>query len=159
MNIEKITIIFSIISFIIALISLIWTFKTKKRYERVVMRLGGGEDLSKILDKYISDVSDVNKKDDQIIDYCNKINDDISRVVSRIGIIRYDAYSSTRNRLSFVIALLDKNNTGIVINSVYGIDSSNVYAKPVIRGRSTYNLSSEEIDAIKNASNNNLLTR
>ena len=56
--------------------------------------------------------------------------------------------------LSFAIALLDRDNTGVVINSVYGIDNSNVYCKRIVKGTSKDKLSIEECEAIKNAIEN-----
>ena len=37
----------------------------------------------------------------------------------------------------------------MILNSIYGVDDSNVYAKPIIKGKSKYNLSYEEEEAIK----------
>ena len=71
-----------------------------------------------------------------------------------IGIVKYNLYNTTRNDLSFAIALLDRDNTGVVINSVYGIDNSNVYCKRIVKGTSKDKLSIEECEAIKNAIEN-----
>ena len=65
--------------------------------------------------------------------------------------VKYDAFNNTKNKLSFALALLDRNNNGIVINNIYGIEDSNAYAKPIEKGKSKYNLSAEEEDAIKKA--------
>ena len=56
--------------------------------------------------------------------------------------------------MSFAIALLDKNNNGVVFNGLYGSESSNIYAKPIKNGVSNYQLSSEEEYAIEIAEQN-----
>ena len=47
---------------------------------------------------------------------------------------------------------MDRKNTGVVINSIYAEDNSNVYAKPVVNGVSKYQLWFEEEEAIRQAS-------
>ena len=74
--------------------------------------------------------------------------------MQKLGIVRYNAFENVSCELSFAIALLDDNNNGFVINSVYGNNSCNVYAKRVEDGTSKYTLSAEEIKAISLAKDN-----
>jgi hypothetical protein len=46
--------------------------------------------------------------------------------------------------LSFSIALLDGNQNGVIITSIYGRNESTTYAKPIDKGISRYDLSEEE---------------
>ena len=151
---EIILLTITIIALILSLISFYYTFKTKKRYENVIMRLGGGEDLTKIMDKYIAQVNKTQEDNDQIKDYIIKLDDELGKSIKKVGLVKYDAYNNTKNKLSFALALLDRNDNGIVINNIYGVEDSNVYAKPIEKGKSRYNLSAEELDAIKRAVEN-----
>ena len=72
--------IISICSLIIALISIYFSLKNKKRYEKLAIKLGNGQNIVDILKDYINKVNDLDKKDDQIIEYCNKINEEIKFV-------------------------------------------------------------------------------
>lgn len=137
----------------IAIISLLLTLKTKYRYERLALSLGKGKDITEILKTYIEKVNEIDKRDDEIIEFCRKLNDDSLKSVSKVGIIKYDAYSNTRNKLSFAIALLNRENTGVIINSIYSIDGSNVFAKSINEGKANSTLSVEETDALKIAMN------
>lgn len=141
-------IIFSIISLIIAIISLYISVKIYKKYEKNMNKLGEGKDFAQMLQNYVSQVDKLNKRDDQIIEVCNNINNELSHCIKKVGLYKYDAFGNTKNSLSFTLALLDRENNGIVINSIYGQDNSNVYSKPIIKGTSKYNLSSEEKEAI-----------
>jgi hypothetical protein len=53
--------------------------------------------------------------------------------------------------LSFSCALLDDHGTGVVLTSINGRQETRVYAKPVTTSQSTYNLSREEEEAIRQA--------
>ena len=141
-------IIFSIISVIIASISLYISIRIKKQYEVNMKKLGNGENFAEMIKDYVSQVENLNKRDDQIIQVCNNLNNELAHCIKKVGLYRYDAFGNTKNKLSFSLALLDRENNGIVINSIYGQDNSNVYAKPIIKGSSKYNLSEEEKEAI-----------
>lgn len=145
---DNILIVFSIISTLVALISLYISIKIYKKYEKNMNKLGEGKDFSQMLSKYVSQVEELNKRDDQIISVCNNINSELAKCIKKVGLNRYDAFGNTKNKLSFALALLDRDNNGIVINSIYGQDNSNVYAKPIKNGKSEYNLSDEEKQAI-----------
>ena len=71
--------------------------------------------------------------------------------VRRVGVMRYDAFEDVGGRLSFSCALLDERGTGVVLTSINGRQETRVYAKPVTVGQSTYNLSREEEEAIRQA--------
>ncbi len=66
-----------------------------------------------------------------------------------VGVVRFDAFDDAAGRLSFSVALLDANGSGVVISTINGRNESRSYAKPVERGSSSYNLTEEELEAIK----------
>lgn len=75
----------------------------------------------------------------------------IQGAVRHVAVLRYDAFEDVGGRLSFSCALLDDHGEGVVLTSINGRQDTRVYAKPVSGGTSTYNLSSEEEEAIKQA--------
>lgn len=141
------------VAFIFAIISLGIAINIYRKYEKNMKKLGEGKDFSSMLGQYVAQVNELNKRDDQIIELCNNLNDELSHCIKKIGLYRYDAFGNTRNELSFSLALLDRENNGIVINSIYGQDNSNIYSKPIIKGKSQYKLSEEEREALDKAIN------
>ena len=75
----------------------------------------------------------------------------IEGAIRRVGLVRYDAFEDVGGRLSFSFALLDDHGGGVVVTSINGRQDTRVYAKPVTEGKSPYNLSVEEEEAIKQA--------
>ena len=71
--------------------------------------------------------------------------------VRHVALLRFDAFEDVGGRLSFSCALLDDHGTGVVLTSINGRQETRVYAKPVTEGASTYNLSTEEAEAIRQA--------
>ena len=71
--------------------------------------------------------------------------------VQNVGLLRYDAFEDVGGRLSFSCAMLDDRGSGVVLTSINGRQETRVYAKPITEGRSSYNLSAEEEEAIRQA--------
>ena len=71
--------------------------------------------------------------------------------VRHVALLRYDAFEDVGGRLSFSCAMLDDQGSGVVLTSINGRQETRVYAKPIAEGRSGYNLSSEEEEAIRQA--------
>ena len=60
-------------------------------------------------------------------------------------------FSDTGGDQSFAIAMLDSLGNGVVLSSLHSRTDTRVFAKPVQGGRSKFQLSDEEQDAIKKA--------
>ena len=56
-------------------------------------------------------------------------------------------------KLSFVLALLDKDNTGFLLNAIHSRENCFMYIKEIVNGESYVMLSSEEVEALKKAVN------
>jgi hypothetical protein len=65
------------------------------------------------------------------------------------GLVRFDAYNEMSGQQSVAIALLDAEQSGIVMSSIHHRDQARLYVKHVIRGDPEYPLSPEEIEAVR----------
>jgi len=71
--------------------------------------------------------------------------------IQKMGIVRYNPFSGVGGDQSFSVALLDGNNDGVVVTSLYSRDGNRVYGKPIKNGSSEYSLSDEEKKVIDKA--------
>ncbi len=111
------------------------------------------------------------KLDETIVLYYNKLDEltkqvhenlaEIERMESRstagrmkIGYLRYDAFDTMSNQLSYSFAILDEKDSGFVVSGIFGRDISNTYLKPIVQGKSTIALSEEEECVIAYAKQN-----
>lgn len=69
--------------------------------------------------------------------------------VSRVGLLRYDAYNEMSGRQSTSIALLDDRDCGVVLSSIHHRDQARLYAKQVTAGRGELRLSPEEEEVLR----------
>lgn len=127
--------------------------KLNRRYNAFMKKLGNGKNLQEDLESYMSRVNEVEKQNKTTAKQIKNLNNDLTKCIQKVGIIRYSAFKDTGSDLSFALALLDENNDGVVLNGIYSREMSNIYAKSVEKGKSTYTLSQEEREAIQKAMN------
>ncbi len=77
--------------------------------------------------------------------------------IQKISILRYNPFSDVGSNQSFSIALLDGNDNGLVLTSLYTKEGNRVYGKSVKEGSSEYPLSEEEKEAIERAKGSQIL--
>ncbi|MFH1582209.1 MAG: DUF4446 family protein [bacterium] len=75
--------------------------------------------------------------------------------VQKIGLIRFNPFKEVGGDQSFTLVLLDKNNSGVVITSLYSREGNRIYGKTINNGISEYALSEEEKKAIEKAKHSN----
>lgn len=139
----------NVILAILVIINIIYTIMMKKKYLDFMKKLGNGKNLDEMLKKYLDDVREIKKDNSEIKAYYTKLDNDIDTCIQKIGLVRYNAFKEVGSDLSFAIAMLDRNDNGVILNGLYGSESSNIYAKPVKNGISKYQLSEEEKTALE----------
>ena len=147
----------NIVLFIGFIVVLINNIKMNNKYKNFMKKLGNGKNLEEDLEKFMYKVDRVEKQNAEITNFCKNLDEDLSKCIQKVGIVRYSAFKDTGSDLSFVVALLDEKNNGVVFNGIYSREMSNIYAKPVENGNSKYTLSNEEVEAIEKAINSNNL--
>ena len=144
----------NLVLIIVTVVNTISLKKINKKYISFMKQLGNGSNLDEMLKDYLRDVKEIKKDNSEIKAYYTKLDSDIASCIQKIGIVRYNAFRDVGSDLSFAIALLDGNDSGVILNGLYGSESSNIYAKPVKRGESLYQLSDEEKYALEIAEQN-----
>ncbi len=71
--------------------------------------------------------------------------------LNKYGIVKYDAFDDVGGKMSFALAMLDKENTGFILNAIHSRDNCFLYLKEIVKGESYIMLSAEEIDALRQA--------
>ena len=159
-NFLLISFVFNIIFFIFVIINVIFMIHLHKKYITFMKKMGNGNNLDEMLKKYLDDVKEIKKDNSEIKAYYTKLDSDIASCIQKVGLVRYNAFKDVGSDLSFAIALLDGQDNGVVLNGLYGSESSNIYAKPIKKGNSSYQLSEEEKYALDIAEQNkNFMTK
>ena len=136
---------------ILYVINIVQLHKMNKNYHQFLKKLGKGENIEESLKEYIEKVDEVSMDNKEIIEYYQKLDQKGKKCMQKIGIVRYTAYEKMGSDLSFALAILDAYNNGVVLNGIYSTEGSNIFAKPIQAGKSTYTLSSQEQEALQKA--------
>lgn len=81
------------------------------------------------------------------------IKKNLEKMFNKYGVEKYDAFDDVGGKLSFALALLDKDNTGLILNAVHSRDNCFLYLKEIVKGESYVMLSQEEVEALRKAVN------
>jgi hypothetical protein len=75
--------------------------------------------------------------------------------LQKIAVVRFNPFNETGGNQSFSLAILDGNDYGIVITSLFSRNENRVYSKPIKNGISEFTLTDEEKQAIVAAQKRN----
>lgn len=149
MNNLIVPIAFIVLTWLAGLTFLFWRFR--QSYEKL-FRGGDKKDLLQVLNKLAKDFGLHDQQIKDLIKTIEKTNKDSLCHFQKIGLLRFNPFAGTGGDQSFCLALLDGEENGLVISSLHSRDTTRIYAKPVKKGKAAgYELSTEEIQAIKNA--------
>ena len=109
------------------------------------------EKLPKNIREVSNYIKKLEKKVEALSEEIKNLKKDSKFSVQKTGLVRYNPFQDLGGDQSFSIALLDGNNNGVVITSLYAREGNRVFAKSIEKGESKYSLSGEEIEAIKKA--------
>ncbi len=139
-----------IVFLLLLAINVVFLLRTNKNDKKINELLENGQikDLKSIL---LSQKRRDDKLDEEIKEALEKIKNLENTSLSafqKIGVVRFNPFSNLGGNQSFVIALLDNENNGFLISSLFVKDGNRVYAKIINQGKSDYPLSKEEVEAL-----------
>lgn len=139
-----------ILLFVLILINLKSIGNLEKRY-RKFMRGVDNKNLEEVINNYMDKIDAVEKEGKEIKELCSHVDIKLKGCIQKVSLIRYRAFEDVGSDLSFSVAILDDLNNGFIITGIYGRSESTTYAKPIDRGMSRYELSSEESQVLQEA--------
>ena len=122
----------------------------KKKYD-FFMQGDNGASLERKLSVEVSEIRAAAKGLETMLTEQAAIRNIQSNTIQKIGFIKYNAFENIGNDLSFALTLLDGNNNGICISSIYGRNESRIFSKPIVKGKSLVSLSQEELESLNEA--------
>lgn len=126
-------------------------FKIYSTYSNI-SRNSKKESVTALLNEVLEHEEKNSKILDQLIAAYDKINKDSQAHIQKIGLVRFNPFKDTGGDQSFILALVDAEDTGVIISSLHTRTGTRWYAKSVVKGKGTeYELSDDEIKALRGA--------
>lgn len=111
---------------------------------------GANKGLREILEEILK-TNHENKKDIEMLrSVCARIEKEGEFHIQKVGLLRFNPFKDTGGDQSFILSLVDKNDTGVIISGLYSRSGLRWYAKKVINGKGVeHELSEDEKKALK----------
>lgn len=139
---------------VVTIILLIVTLCKVKKLRRRVDTLTRGKDTESMEDiilNFFERIESLENAEQRMQSDIKDIKENLKITYQKTGLVKYDAFREMSGALSYSLALLDKDNNGVLISSMYSREGCYTYAKDIVNGESKINLSEEEAEALKQA--------
>ena len=127
----------------------IYLLKIKGRID--IFFKNGDKDIESLLTNQLKRLDKQEKSTEKILEEILRLNNFSQKSFQKLGLVRFNPFKNIGGDQSFSVALLDLDDNGFVISSIYGQDGNRIYAKPIADSKSEYVLSDEEKEAINKA--------
>lgn len=138
--------LFFVIIWLCILTYLYW--KSAQRYNTITSHLDK-KTLPAVLEHLTQELGVTKKHIAELLRRCDKIEENELLHIQKIGLLRFNPFKDTGGDQSFIIALVDAKDTGVVISGLYSRSGTRWYAKKVLQGKGLdHDLSDEEKKAL-----------
>ena len=146
----KLEIAFFILAGIFILLGAIWAIITEKRLRKFFL----GKKAQNLEDTIVTlenDIVKLKKAKENIEKDISTINTKLKKSIRGLETIRFNPFPDQGSNQSFAIGMLNEENDGLVISSLYSRERMSIFAKPIKKGKSEYELTAEEKEALQKA--------
>ncbi len=124
-----------------------WLFRFLRRLTKDTKK----ENLVKVLESVINSQERNKVRLLELTKELKQLTDLSNYHIQKVGIVRFNPFRDLGGNHSFSIALLDAQDTGLVITGLHTRERTRVYVKAVKKGKAEYELSEEEKKALNKA--------
>jgi hypothetical protein len=143
---------------VVALLLLVWNIflhlnisRIRKNQQKLFSGKNGA-DLEKTILAHTQNLKELDRDIQDLYEISNQIHNLAKKSVHKVGIVRFNPFKDLGGDQSFSVALLDGENSGVVVSALHSREGSRVYSKPVEKGKAVkYPLTDEEKEAIRRA--------
>ena len=121
------------------------------RAAQLTLQGSGGGDLVDFAVSLQGRVDGLHRALDELTAELGRLERRLDTAVSRLAVVRYDAYENTGGHQSASVALLDASRNGVILSAIQGRDYARIYVKELDGGRAAVSLSPEEQQAVERA--------
>ncbi len=144
-------VVLSLIGIALAVVALV---QFRRLSERFTSSLGGdqsADSLEATLTRHMARVEEVNHRLSELENEYERLSITGALASQKISVVRFNPFGDTGGDQSFSLAVLDAHDSGYVLSSIHGRQGTRVYVKPIDFGKSKYQLSTEEDQALSQA--------
>lgn len=145
----------SILLAVCALILTLLLFSRMKKFEQAYISLQtflSGIRMEDLLKSNLEEVRELHQKAIEQEARLAKTEEKLRLGIDRAELVRFNSFQNMGADLSFALALLNQEGTGVVLTGIHSIEESRIYCKAIEKGQAAVKLTDEEKEAIQRAS-------
>lgn len=135
----------------IMLISVNMKYNRLKRSYSSFMKGKDGKTLEESFQSKFKKLDELAVKTDASEEKIKEIYKKLKQTYQKNGIVRYDAFHEMGGNLSFVLTMLNDENSGWIFNAMHSREGCYTYIKEVVKGESYIELAEEEKECLERA--------
>lgn len=143
------TILFYAVS-IIVLIILLWVLMIEIRLKRIFAGIKA-KNLEEVLVTIGKKLNQIEQKQTEIDKHLTVIDQRLNKSIRNIETLRFNPFVEAGGNQSFAVAFLNDDGNGVILSSLYARDRMSMFAKPIINGKSSFELTEEERSVLEKA--------
>ena len=135
---------FNLALLLLFLILLFWLWRLTSHYNRLT-RSTKAKSLIKVLESLQKTLAQHEKKILKQEDYLSQLKAKLRQTLQKVVLHRFNPFTHTGGKQSFILALLDEDDNGILLTSLHSRENTRFYVKSIKRGEGEeFDLSPEE---------------
>lgn len=141
----------ALVGLVLVVAALLYIWALHRRLTKLLSGRGGSlEEVIAVLGREMQEIKTFRS---ELEKYLKLVETRLRGGVSGVGVVRFNPFAGEGQggNQSFAAALLDEEGHGVVLSTLYTRDRVGVYAKPLEQSVSTYELTTEEKQAIEKA--------
>ena len=143
-------IVLTLVLMIIMLNLSISIHRLKRKYS-IFMRGQDAQSLERVFTNKMKEIDRLTSSNEMQVNEIRNLNNTMDKTLTKHGVVKYDAFDDVGGKLSFVLSMLDKDDTGIILNVIHSKENCFLYIKEIVKGESYVMLSEEEQVALERA--------
>src|SRR3989338_4939078 len=141
---------FFVFTGIAIIVGALWIIITEKRLKRFFIGKKA-KDLEDTIVTLENEVMKLKQTKDTMEKDLALINQKMKKSIRGLETVRFNPFPDQGSNQSFAIGILNEEKSGVVISSLYSRERMSIFAKPIKNGKSEYELSAEEKEALEKA--------
>jgi len=143
----KLELAFFVLAGLAILLGSFWIWRTEKRLKKFFLGKKG-KDLEDTILALENDISKLKSAKEKAEGEISEMNRRLRKSIRGVETVRFNPFPDQGSNQSFAIGMVDETGDGVVLSSLYARERMSIFAKPVKGGKSEYELTEEEKEAL-----------
>jgi len=144
----------SLVALVMAIVALAWAAALHRRVRMVtpdvrrLVRDMEGKSFDEVLTDLFANMEFLGGRIGRLENVVDDAQRRLDDTIQRVGLVRYNAEDGLGGELSFALALLNGENSGVLLTSIHTLSECRMYLRSIEGGLSVNELSEEETAAL-----------